>query len=335
MMTFIASRRTFLKRTAVLGTAAALGAIPLPALGQPRVRLTWTAGGTGGGWFVMAAGVAKIIEEKAPHLQINVIPGGGTSNQPVVGGKRAELGWALPPFLKAAVEGEDPYTEKYTDIRTIGGSFSDNYLHVLAAEDTGVRTIPQLMDYGKPLRVGVGRVGVSGEWTFRKILAFYNSSYDTIKARGGRVLHTGYPEIAMNLKDRHIDFGCINIAPPAAVVQEAALGRKLRILPWPEDLRQHMREKFSFAIADIKKDRYPGVLTEDVPTVAMGTVIMVHKDVDPDVVYEITAIVNASRDRLPAIHRSMDVYDPATAWKDMPAPLHQGAERYYREKGRM
>lgn len=336
-MTSMSSRRTFLKRTALLGGVAALGAVPRlgagPATAQQRVRLTWTAGGTGGGWFVMAAGVAKIIEEKAPHIQINVIPGGGTSNQPVVGGKRAELGWALPPFVKAAVDGEDPYTEKYPDIRTIGGSFSDNYLHVMAAEDTGVRSIPELINYPRPIRVGVGRVGVSGEWTFRKILAFYNTSYDDIKARGGRVLHTGYPEIAVNLKDRHIDFGCINIAPPAAVVQESALGRKLRVLPWPEDLRVAMKEQYGFSIASIRKASYPDLLAEDVPTVAMGSVIMVHKDVDDDVVYEITRIVSEISDRLPAIHKSMEVFDPRTAAKDMPAPLHPGAMRYYRQKG--
>ena len=324
------------RRTAVLAVVAIATALLMaagPADAAQKVRLTWTAGGTGGGWFVMAAGVAKIIEEKAPNIQINVIPGGGTSNQPVVGMKKAELGWGLPPFVKAAVDGEDPYKEKYTDIRTIGGSFSDQFLHVMAAEDTGVTTVKQLIGYPKPIRVGPGKIGVSGEWTFKKILDYYGTSYDAIKAKGGKVLFTGYTEIATNLKDRHIDFACINIAPPASIVQEAALGRKLVILPWPEDLRKEMVEKYSFSYGAIKKESYPGLLAEDIPTVGMGTVITVHKDVDPDVVYQITKIVNEIKDRLPAIHKSMEVFDPATAWKDMPAPLHPGAIRYYKEKG--
>lgn len=284
----------------------------------------------------MAAGMAKIIEEKAPHIQITVIPGGGTTNQPIVGTKKAELGWALPPFLVAARKGTDPYTEKFEDLMVIGGSFSDNYLHVLAAEDTGVTTIRGMMEYSKPIRVGTGKVGVSGEFTFRKMIEdYFRTNYDEIKKKGGKIFQTGYTEIATNLKDRHIDFACLNIAPPAAIVQEAALGRKLRILPWPKDLMSLMQKNYGFGIGIIKKEMYPDTLKEDVPTATMGTVIMVHKSVDPKVVYEITKIVCEIKDRLPSIHKSMEVFDSATAWKDMPGPLHPGAAQYYKEKGYM
>ncbi|KPK88711.1 MAG: hypothetical protein AMJ94_14290, partial [Deltaproteobacteria bacterium SM23_61] len=161
-----------------------------PAQGAAKVQLTWTAGGTGGGWFVMAAGIAKIIQEKAPHIQINVIPGGGTQNQPVVGENKAEMGWALPPFVVAAREGTDPYKKKYGDIMAIGGSFSDNFLHVMAAEDTGVTTIRGIIEYPKPIRVSPGKIGVSGEFTFRKVLEdYFKTSYQAIKKKGGTVFH--------------------------------------------------------------------------------------------------------------------------------------------------
>ncbi|MDI6755648.1 MAG: TAXI family TRAP transporter solute-binding subunit [Thermodesulfobacteriota bacterium] len=310
--------------------------VSFPAEASEKTRLTWTSGGTGGGWFVMAAGMAKIIEEKAPHIQITVIPGGGTTNQPIVGTKKAELGWALPPFLVAARKGTDPYTEKFEDLMVIGGSFSDNYLHVLAAEDTGVTTMRGMMEYSKPIRVGTGKVGVSGEFTFRKMIEdYFRTNYDEIKKKGGKIFQTGYTEIATNLKDRHIDFACLNIAPPAAIVQEAALGRKLRILPWPKDLMSLMQKNYGFGIGIIKKEMYPDTLKEDVPTATMGTVIMVHKSVEPKVVYEITKIVCEIKDRLPSIHKSMEVFDPATAWKDMAGPLHPGAAQYYKEKGYM
>jgi hypothetical protein len=176
---------------------------------------------------------------------------------------------------------------------------------------------------------------VSGEWSLVKILNYYKSSYEDIKKKGGKVLFTGYTEIATNLKDRHIDFAAINIAPPASIVQESALGRTLRILPWPEDLRKYMKEEFSFSYDVIKKASYPEVLTEDVPTVGMGTVIMVHKDMSDDVAYTLTKLTNEMKDRLPAIHKSMEVFNPAVAWKDQPVPLHPGAIKYYKEKGLM
>lgn len=305
-------------------------------LAAEKARLTWSAGGTGGGWFVQAGGIAQIIQEKAPNIQINVIPGGGTKNQPVVGLNKAELGWALPPFVVAAINGTDPYKEKYEDIRTVGGSFGDAFVHVIAAEDTGVTTIRDMIEYPKPIRVSPGKIGVSGEFTFKKMLEdYFHITYDDIKKKDGLVMFTGYTEIATNLKDRHIDFACINISPPASIIVEAALGRKLRILPWPEDLLQLMKKKYGFGIGIIKKEMYPNILTEDIPTANMGTVIICHKSVDADVIYQIAKAICESTDRLPGIHKILAAFNPKTAWVDMPAPLHPGAERYYKEMGYM
>jgi len=64
-----------------------------------------------------------------------------------------------------------------------------------------------------------------------------------------------------------MDFACINIAPPAAIIQEMILGRKLRILPLPEDLRQMMKKEYSYGTAMIKKEMYSRVLKEDIPTI--------------------------------------------------------------------
>ena len=326
------SKKTALFATIVICVVAML-ASPVYAA---KARVTWTAGGTGGGWFVMAGGIAKIVQEKNPNIQINVIPGGGTKNQPVVGSNKAELGWALPPFVVLARKGADLYKgKKYEDITVLGGGFSQNYLHVMAAQDTGVKTMAEFRDYPKPIRVSPGKIGVSGEFTYRKMLEeYFKTSYDDIKKKGGKVIFIGYTGISTNLKDRHIDFACINIAPPAAIIQEAALGRKLTIISWPDDLLQLMKTKYGYGIGVIKKEMYPGLLTEDIPTATMGTVLMAHKSLDPEVAYQVIKIISENKDRLPAIHKSLG-FDPKTGWKDLPGPLHPGAERYYKEMGYM
>ena len=309
------------KKTTILSILAiliiALLAAPVYAA---KVRLTWTAGGTGGGWFVMAGGIAKIIQEKNSNIQINVIPGGGTKNQPVVGTNKAELGWALPPFVFLARKGVDLYKDKkYEDIMVLGGGFSQNFLHVMAAVDTGVETMEQLKNYPKPIKVSPGKIGVSGEFTYRKMLeAYFKTSYDDIKKKGGKVIFTGYT----------------GIATPAAIIQEAALGRKLRIIAWPDDLLQLMKNNYGFSSGVIKKEMYPGILTKDVPTAAMGTALIAHRSLDPDAAYQIIKIISENKDRLPSIHKSLG-FNPATGWKDLPGPLHPGAERYYKEKGYM
>ena len=85
-----------MKRSVILAGAILILALVVagPSSAGEQVRLTWSSGGTGGGWFVMAAGMAKIIEERAPHIKLNVVPGGGTNNQPSLPPRRQTSGGA-------------------------------------------------------------------------------------------------------------------------------------------------------------------------------------------------------------------------------------------------
>jgi len=306
------------------------------AMAQKKVKLSFTSGGVGGEWYVMSAGVADMIKEKAPWIEITVLPGGGTLNNARVGKGEVESGWGLNPFVVSAIKGEDPYKEKYADLRVLGGSFGDTYLHLMAGEDKGITSIDKIVEKKYPMKIGVGRAGVSGEWAFRKFMEkYYKVSYADIKSWGGAVALTGYPEIATNLQDRHLDFGFINIAPPASVIQEAALGRKLILLPFSKAQLEFMKREMGLSSGTIKKESYPGVLKEDLPTAFMGTVFMVHQKVDPEVTYAITKILCENASRLPTIAKCMADFKPEIAWRDMPAELHPGAARYYKEKGYM
>jgi len=306
------------------------------AIAQKKVKLNFTSGGVGGEWYVMSAGVADMIKEKAPWIEMTVLPGGGTLNNARVGSGEVESGWGLNSFVVSAIKGEDPYKEKYPAIRVLGGSFGDTYLHFMAGQDKGITSIDEIVKKKYPIKIGVGRAGVSGEWAFRKFMEkYYKVSYADIKAWGGTVSLTGYPEIASNLQDRHLDFGFINIAPPASVIQEAAVGRKLILLPFTKEQLEFMKKEMGLGIGVIKKEAYPGVLKEDVPTALTGTVFMVHQKVDPDVTYEITKVLCENASRLPSIAKCMADFKPEIAWKDMPAELHPGAVRYYKEKGYM
>jgi TRAP-type uncharacterized transport system substrate-binding protein len=60
---------------------------------------------------------------------------------------------------------------------------------------------------------------------------------------------------------------------------------------------------------------------------------MCHASLDEGVVYQITKIICENPERLMNIDKGLKDFSAAEACKDMPVPLHPGAERYYREKG--
>jgi uncharacterized protein len=56
-------------------------------------------------------------------------------------------------------------------------------------------------------------------------------------------------------------------------------------------------------------------------------------DVPERLAYEIAKPLITHRDQLAAIKASMADFNPKTAWRNPPAPIHPGALRAYREMG--
>src|SRR5206468_27764 len=76
----------------------------------------------------------------------------------------------------------------------------------------------------------------SDEWVMRKVFEFYKTTYADVRSRGGKVILVSYTDLANQYRDRNMDILFANLAVPGAAIQEASLGRKMRILPMDEDL---------------------------------------------------------------------------------------------------
>ena len=86
--------------------------------------LTWVAGGVGGGWYVQAGGIARMIAENEPKLIIKVVPGGGVVNPVRVSRHKDDLGWGITFVDKMAFKGLAPvYKKANPDVRSLGGIF--------------------------------------------------------------------------------------------------------------------------------------------------------------------------------------------------------------------
>lgn len=300
-----------------------------------KVTLKAIAGGVGGGWYTVLAGISEVVGRKDRSINMQTIPGGGLINPPRVGTKDVEMGLVFPPFLKTAYEGTAPFDTAYPDLRGVMKGFGVTFAQFIVAEDSGITSIKDIIDQKYPLKVSVDRVGTTDEWLFNKILAYYKVDYKTIESWGGKVTHAGYGDQAVLYKDGHVDAIFGNIAVPWTAAMEANISKKIRILPLPEDLQKYLMDEFAFGQGEIAVGAYgEGVVKEPIPTVSSITALMVNKDVPDDVVYRITKIICESTDDIRATHDSAKEFDPKNdVWKDLGAPLHPGAEKYYKEAG--
>jgi TRAP transporter TAXI family solute receptor len=307
------------------------------AQGQPKVTpisLQASAGGVGGVWYIVMAGLAEVVKEKAPEIQIKVVPGGGLINPPRVGKGDVQMAILFAPQAAATHQGMDPFKEKTADIRMIAGGFGNNFVQFVAAEETGLNTFEDVVKKKFPLKIAVERKGTTDEWTFALALAHYKLGYGDLSKWGGKVVNTGYSDQGTMMKDRHVDAIWENIAIPAPAVQDVLLSRKIKLVALPEDLIGALVKKYSLARGEIPVGSY-GVVSQPVPTVLHISSIAVHAGVPEDVVYTITKVLCENADRVREIHASAKTFDPPNAWKNLGAPLHKGAEKYYKEKGYM
>jgi len=90
-----------------------------------------------------------------------------------------------------------------------------------------------------------------------------------------------------------------------------------------------------YAPATIPGGMYTGN-DADVLTFGVGATFVSSTKADPEVVYQVVRAVFENFDRFKKLHPAFENLDPAKMIKNnLSAPLHDGAVRYYKEKGWM
>jgi len=305
--------------------------------------LSWVAGGVGGGWYVQAGGIARLITEKEPKIVVKVVPGGGMVNPVRVSGGKDDLGWGITFVDKMAYTGMAPLFEKpNSNVRAVGGIFGTYYVHFVAAQDKGIKTVAELADMvkaGKAVNVAAPMKGTSDLPLIENILAFYGISLEAIKKAGGKVHQAVYADMTSLYQDRHVDFVFTHLALPAAAVTEMFVSRPSVVLSISNACIDKLAKDLGTLGTNsghqiIRKGTYKGQ-AEDVATVVSTGELLVGKDVSEEAVYTITKILCQHVGELHKINNANQTFIPEKGWQHVAVPLHPGAARFYKEAGYM
>ncbi|GBC63235.1 TRAP transporter substrate-binding protein [Desulfonema ishimotonii] len=305
--------------------------------------LTWVAGGVGGGWYVQAGGIARLITEKEPKLVVKVVPGGGVVNPVRVARHKDDLGWGITFVDRMALDGLAPvYKRSNPDVRALGGIFGIYHIHIVAPKDKGIKTFGELAEMvraGKSIRVAAPMRGTSDLPLMETIFKFYGISLKDIEAAGGKVFNSVYADMVTLYKDRHVDFVFTHLGLPGAAVTEMFISRDSTLLSLSDECIAHCHDTLGTLAKDsghavIPAKTYQGQ-ADAVPTVVSAGELLVNKDVPDAVAYTLIKIICENKEELYKINEANKFFVPETGWSDVAVPLHPGAEKYYKEAGFM
>jgi uncharacterized protein len=292
--------------------------------------VTWLAGNPGDGWYEMTAAWVDLLDDGEPRLQFAA--GGGEENLTSVAAGRAELGMSIDVVAAAAYNGGHPFTEPLRNLRCLGTGWSPLPYNLLVARDTPLDLEHAIRS--RRIRIGAPPEDTTDELMFQRVLSHYGVAAADVNAGGGRVLLADYHDLVDALEDHAIDavFGATTMPAPS-IARAGSAGRPLALQSLPADLIQHLCRRCGCRLGVIPADTYPKLQARDIHTCFADTVIVVAAEAQDDLVYAITRRILEKIDRLADVHPSLAGFNPYTAWRNVPVPMHPAAAHAYRDCG--
>jgi uncharacterized protein len=290
--------------------------------------VTWLGGNPGDGWYELTEAWIDLLNDDG--LRFELAAGGGEENLAAVVAGRGDLGMSIDVVAAAAYNGGPPFAAPLRSLRCLGTGWSPLPYNLLVATDTPL-VLEQAIKRGS-IRIGAPPEDTTDELMFQRVLGYYGVTADDVNAAGGRVLLADYHELVDALEERVIDavFGATTM--PAPSIARAGVGdRPLALSPLPADLVEHLSRRCGCRPGIIPAGTYPGLQAGDIHTCFADTVIVVSADTEAELVYAVTRRILEKVD--PKVHPSLAGFNPYTAWRNVPAPMHPAASMAYRDCG--
>ncbi|MCR5576745.1 MAG: TAXI family TRAP transporter solute-binding subunit [Oscillospiraceae bacterium] len=289
--------------------------------------LNYASGGTAGNYYGFSSVIANVLNEKYKDvLNINVeSTGASRANIQMLDDGQADIAIVQSDVIYYAYTGtalfsnEDPVTS----FSAVCSCYPE-YVQILAKKD--ITSIDQLR--GK--NVSVGDIGSGTEWNAYQILGSYGISFDDIV-----VVNKSFADSATALKNGTIDAAFVVAGYPTTAITELATSFDFNLLPVDDEHADALKADYGFYYyGKIPSGTYSPV-ANDVPAVAVVATIVASNKVSDDAVYFFVKGLFDYKDNIAAGHSKGKDLSLNTAVSGVSIPWHNGAVKYYREKGLM
>jgi TRAP transporter TAXI family solute receptor len=282
-------------------------------------------GGTSGVYYPLGVAMSQIYGKAIPGAKTSVqATKASAENLNLLQAGRGEVGISLGDAVSDAWNGNEEagFKNPLKKLRVIAALWP-NYIHFVATADSGIKSLADIK--GKKISVGAPKSGT--ELNVRAIFKAANISYKDFS----KVEYLSYAESVELMKNKQLDVTLLSSGLGVAALRDLAVSQKVVFLTIPAEIVTKMDDP-AYSVGIIPAKTYEGQ-DQDVATVSIQNYLLTHQGVSTDTVYTMTKSMFENLDQLASAHSAGKQIKKDNAAKTPPAPLHPGAEKYYREIG--
>jgi uncharacterized protein len=314
-----------------LGLAVAVGVLALgarEAAAQQRF-ITIGTGGVTGVYYAVGGALCRLMNKERQRTGIRCLvesTAGSTVNAQGVRAGEFDFALAQSDVQFNLFNGTGPYrNEAYRDLRTVFSVHPEPFT-VLARKDAEVRRFEDFR--GK--RFNVGNPGSGTRASIEHLLSALGWSLGDF----GPAFELRADEHGPALCEGRIDGFFHAVGFPSANIQDptASCGAQLVPLTGPA-VEKLLSENAYYAKATIPGGMF-AANPQPTPTYGVISTVITSATMPDDVVYELVRATFENFEEFKRLHPAFARLDAKAMIKDgLTAPLHPGAEKYYRERG--
>ncbi len=233
-------------------------------------------------------------------------------------------------FGSYAVTGTGPVSAPQENLRSVTMLWQNVEQFVVAADKVDSGTVDDLKAL-KGMSAGMGKQNSGTIGSNKVLMSGLGLDIDS----DFELVYAGYGPTADALANGQAVAAGLPSGPPTGAITKllASNQGKFTILDVTEEQAEAMDGGRNLWVPyTIEAGTYPGQ-DKDVKTIAQPNFLAVNADVNEDHVYMLTKTMYENLPFLQAIHPATKVMAVESSMAGLPAPLHPGAARYYKEVG--
>ncbi|MDD2165729.1 TAXI family TRAP transporter solute-binding subunit [Glaesserella parasuis] len=293
--------------------------------------VTIGTGGQTGVYYVVGQSICQLVNRDTAKTNVKCnapSTGASVANLNAIADKQMEMGIAQSDWQYHAYNGSSSFKGKKNDKLRAVFSIHPEPFTVMARTDAKITNFDDL----KGKRVNVGDPGSGTRATMNVILAAKGWTDKEFKVAS----ELKPAEMASVMCDNNLDAITYNVGHPNGALKEAAASCDAHLVPVTgEAIDKLVADHPYYAKATIPGGLYKGT-DNPVDTFGVYATLVTSADVDADRVYTVVKAVFDNFDRFKRLHPAFENLKEEEMIKNaLSAPLHEGAIRYYKERGWM